>query len=62
MLAAMPHVAETFMFTVGNSELEYSTISTHLFTVPFNISLFKIYFTFLRHREATLNVHGVYEG
>jgi hypothetical protein len=35
MLDVVPHVAETFVLAVGNSELKYSTIFMYLFIVFF---------------------------
>jgi hypothetical protein len=50
MLDAVLHVAETFVLTVGNSELKYSTIFIYLFVVffavPLNILLNKIIIAF----------------
>jgi hypothetical protein len=39
MLDAVLHVAETFVLTVGNSELKYSTIFMYLFVVFFAVPL-----------------------
>ena len=61
-----PHVAETFMLAVGNSELKYSIISMYFsvvsFDVPFNISLNKVIIAFSDQGMSTLSVHEVCKG
>jgi hypothetical protein len=66
MLDVVPHVAETFVLAVGNSELKYSTIFMYLFivffAVPLNILLNEIIIAFCDQETPILSVHEVYEG